>query len=33
MFNTFLHPKTEAAEQTLVWLGKFKKTLNSITKQ
>ena len=30
--STFLHPNTEAAEQTFVWLGKFKKILNSMTK-
>ena len=31
--NTFEKPNTEAAEQTFIWLGKFKKILNSMSKR
>ena len=30
---TFLRPNTEAAEQTFLWLGKFKKILNGMDKR
>ena len=31
--ETFDHPNTESAEQTFIWLGKFKKILNSMNKR
>ena len=31
--STFLKPNTESAEQTFVWLGKFKKILSSMDKR
>ena len=31
--SLFENPNTESAEQTFVWLGKYKKILNSMTKR
>ena len=31
--NKFASPNTEAAEQTFLWLGKFKKIINSMDKR
>ena len=31
--NKFSSPNTEAAEQTFLWLGKFKKIINSMDKR
>ena len=31
--ESFDHPSTKSAEQTFIWLGKFKKILNSMNKR
>ena len=31
--ETFKNPNTEAAEQTFIWLGKYKKILNTMDKR